>query len=508
MELLKNTIPRYRNCGIRSEAFTESGDAIVSDVNPDVMNIVNTEANLVIREKTLLAGSVKITGEIQAQIYYQAYENEELFVTAAKFPFTHLCDMECGEQDLAVAEVTLLSIQANMLNPRKVNCRAELSLQLELFRPEQYRYLEGIRGGAEEKIQVRSHTVEELVLAGVAQKRVTLADEIRLSGTEMPEGSRILRWDVTWTTEETRVLSKKVMVRGVARIDLTTLSPNGSFVTRAGYPASFSQIVECEEAEVGDRLELRYLPMNTQVRLITKPDGSAALDYDITAEITAMALRHVEYPVLEDVYSTRFEMEVEPCISLLEGEPCPQLLEKPVSETIVTGSPAVRVQDICIKAMAACACCGDASLQAEYYVKVLYETSEGMICAACKRISVEIPAAQACACGCVYTPCADGASGSVDQDGAIRISFRAQLNLSGRSSRETRLVQNCRLDPEKPKQNRRRGSLVLRNVCDGEDVWSIAKAYNTAPDDICSANKLERGTGLEVGRLLIIPFVG
>ena len=77
MELLKNTIPRYRTCGIRSEAFTESGDAIVSDVNPDVMNIVNTEANLVIREKTLLAGSGKVTGEIQAQIYYQAYENEE-----------------------------------------------------------------------------------------------------------------------------------------------------------------------------------------------------------------------------------------------------------------------------------------------------------------------------------------------------------------------------------------------------------------------------------------------
>jgi len=508
MELLKNTIPRYRSCGLRSESFTESGDAIVSDVNPDVMTIVNTEATLVLKEKTVLSGSVKLTGEIHAQIYYLAYESEELFVTAAKLPFAHLCEMECTEQDLAVAEVTLLSVQTNMLNPRKVTCRAELNLQLEICRKEQYQYLEDVRGSADEKIQLKARTVEETVLAGLSQKRVTAADEIRISGNELPEGSRILRWDVSWLTEETKVLSKKVMVRGNARIDLTTLSPTGTFVTRSSYMAAFSQIAECEEAEPGDQVELRYLPMSSQVRLISRPDGASVLDYDLTAEMTVMSLRQVEYQVLEDVYSTVYEMEVEPCMGRLEGRSCPQVLEKTVSEEIPVDSGAVRVQDICIRAGSASAVCGAQSLQADYYVKVLYETAGGLICAACKRVSVDLSVSPECACSCTYTPYAEGASAAVGPDGAVTVSFRALLNLSGRSSTQCGMVKECRLDRERPKEITRRGSLILRTVCAGEDIWSIAKAYNIAPGDIRSANKLEAGMGPEPGQLLIIPFVG
>lgn len=507
MEQLKNIMPRYRSCGQRSEAFTESGDAIVSDVNPDVMTIVNTEGTLILKEKILMSGSIKLTGEIRAEIYYLAYESEELFVTTAKLPFTHLCEMNCTEQDLAQVQVTLLEIQADLLNPRKVTCRAELALQLEVWHKEQYQYLEGLRGSGDEKIQVKSRNLEETALIGLSQKRVTAADELRLSGTEMPEGSRILRCDVVWLTEETKVLSKKVMVRGNARIDLTTLSPNGSFVSRSSYMAPFSQIAECEEAETGDRVELRYQPISSLVRLVTKPDGAAALDYDLTAEMTLLALRQVEYQVLEDAYSTAYEMEVEPCVCRLEGDPCPQTLEKTVSETIPTDSAAVRVQDISIRACSAGAACGDRKLQADYYVKVLYETVDGCICSAVKRISAELPAGEACACNCLYTPCADGASGTVGADGTVTVSFRAVLNLAGRRTNECSLVQNCRLDTERPKQNRQRGSLVLRTVCPGEDIWGIAKAYNTAPEQIRSANKLEPGAGLESGRLLIIPFV-
>jgi len=298
------------------------------------------------------------------------------------------------------------------------------------------------------------------------------------------------------------------MVRGSARIDLTTLSPNGSFVTRSGYMAPFSQIAECEEAEPGDRVDLRYMPLASNLRLITRPDGSSALDYDLTAEMTVLALRKMEYRVLEDAYSTAYEMEVQPCICRLEGQGHPQTLEKTVTEKLPTDCTAVRVQDICIRACSGTAVCGDRAFQADYYVKVLYETADGVICSAGKRISAELSASDDCDCSCIYTPCADGASGVVDPDGGITVSFRAVLTLTGGGGRDCRVISGCCLDTDRPKTAARRGSLVLRTVGEGENVWSIAKVYNTAPEDIRSANKLEQGAEPQPGCLLIIPFVG
>ena len=59
---------------------------------------------------------------------------------------------------------------------------------------------------------------------------------------------------------------------------------------------------------------------------------------------------------------------------------------------------------------------------------------------------------------------------------------------------------------EEREQQETRPSVVLRMTEAGEQIWNLAKQYDSTVEEICAANHLEgQDAELSAGRLLLIP---
>ena len=70
-----------------------------------------------------------------------------------------------------------------------------------------------------------------------------------------------------------------------------------------------------------------------------------------------------------------------------------------------------------------------------------------------------------------------------------------------------RVVSDCRLNKNASKDTAQHPSLIVRTMEKEESVWELAKAYNTSPAILASANKLADEETVAAGRLVLIPFV-
>ena len=68
------------------------------------------------------------------------------------------------------------------------------------------------------------------------------------------------------------------------------------------------------------------------------------------------------------------------------------------------------------------------------------------------------------------------------------------------------MVQNASLLKESPRTNKRKASLVLKYVEEGESLWNTAKLYGSSVKEIEEANSLNPGEALKTGKLLLIPI--
>ncbi len=507
MEQLKNKVRQFEEVFAGSDTIDESLAIIVSDINPDVAQIIGTGASLYVQEKSFSQGMMRMVGSVNCEIFYHSIENEEIFIVPASVPFSYSKEMTgASAGDKCMTDLSLLTAEAKMLNPRKLQVRVQLEASAMLYKSKTVELVEGIIAAKEEGVNTHSERVELELLHEVTEKKMVLADEIRLSAGDFEGQSRIYKTEVDWQIEDKKVLANKIMLRGSASLNLFSFGEDGRFAGQKAYNVPFSQIVECDGVEAGDSAEITFFTMYKECEILRKSDGSAFLNVDLAANLECLVKRRQGVTIISDAYSTAYQMTYEHTMVSPHTSGRDELVCH-AAEVIQTESPAAKVLNVSV-------CCGKVLIKpgdtlacGSCYVTVLYEDTSGCPCTIHKRIGTEVmlPAPAAARC-CAYIKC-EGVGAEVNIDGNIDIEFNAVYRLPCVNAPSYRCMSSCALDPKVPKQRQQRASLILRAAQKNERVWDIAKAYNTTPEEILVANKLTEQGQLTQGKLIIIPFV-
>ena len=231
---------------------------------------------------------------------------------------------------------------------------------------------------------------------------------------------------------------------------------------------------------------------------------------EISVELLAQALTSCkrELTVLEDLYSTSHQVELEKEVlsipqmsgSVIRNLAVRELLEtgsmvrSVVSVRMVTGEMTGREKD------------GALQIEVPAHLCIWYmDDQQKLQCiwknlpAAC-RIDGFVGSGWQCTCelaGDIYaTPTADG----------IEVRFPLEFHVTAYQKQNISAVKSAtrgdlRCFPDGP-----RPSVVLRMVSQGEGIWELAKQYGTTTQKILQANELDSDI-LPVGRMLLIPAV-
>ena len=114
----------------------ETAEAIVPDARPDIWQVLDGQARLLLQRKEAQEGRGEVAGLLKVTVLYQPEGSQGVETMEVTLPFSAAPELpKLTRRGALHAVPRVLSVDVHLLNPRKVLVRVGYSLELEAFQP-------------------------------------------------------------------------------------------------------------------------------------------------------------------------------------------------------------------------------------------------------------------------------------------------------------------------------------------------------------------------------------
>ena len=497
MELQRVTLEGYRGAAQVTFTQEETLESIVPDACPDIARIVSAAGKVLLKDKELGEGTLRLTGTAKVTVLYIPEGEVQARSLEVSIPF------QCARDDPrfragcpVLADIQASSADARTLNPRKMLVRVGLSVWAAAYEQDRKELTAGLSVGEGMGLQKLAVPRKCCVISNVTEKAFSFSDVLRPPASR-PEIEQLLLCRAELGTADAKFIGKKLVLKGDVRLSAVYRSGEGVYQVRFELP--YSQILDIGELpdEAEPEVTVTLKSVDCQAR-----DGELEVSLELLAQAAVWERRSVT--LVSDAYcvgrpidvertpvslctvadrSARREMGRKLCES---GIPAKQVLDCAAAVAGLSGAPAE----------------GGMEFTAQVNVSVIYLSEDDVLCGvetdvpvACR---VEMP--EGCACACRCRPV--GEATAVPVTGGLEVRFEAEFSWTVTRDEQVGMVSGVQLSPVQ--DTAPRPSVVIRRVERGEALWDIAKSCGSTVDDIRAANTLP-GEEAAVGALLLIP---
>jgi len=483
----------------------ETAETIVPDAYPDMQTIVDVEGNITLRSKTAEAGRVSLNGAIAASVVYLPEGEDILRKLELTIPFTAGCDAGDVTDDTRICVmVTLIGIDARMLNSRKALIRADILVEIQGYGDSVIDYAAEIEDEGEAGLQIRREEVEVSFVSQVREKTFAISDEFHLPAGLPPFGE-ILKSQVRLSADDVKNVGNKLIFKGTANIHVMYAAQQTGEPHTAEFSATFSQIMEMEGEADESSYEIALMLTNVYLESGASEGSTLAAELHLVAQ--AVETRRHMLPYISDAYSTRFSLEAGRMEHQLESLEPLQEVGAEVRESVELPVGMVRVVDYSVRTgkVSVSQEGGRLQLKSAVNISAVYLTEESTLTAFNRRF--EAVAEMDLMPHMTYTATVRaGESGQIipSADGA---EIRVPVHFTVRPCRKMRFtaLNALRWDEEHPRDLASLPSVVVFSAEGGESLWHLAKRYCSTEPLIVGANGIGEDAVPYPGQMFIIP---
>ncbi len=502
LEFERDTIVGYETAAEITLRQEETLESIVPDACPDILRIVDVCGQAHLTGKQAKEGMAQVSGAVRAAILYQPEGGGGLRRVEVSLPFT--CQAEAPgltDRGTVFACPRLCAAEARALNPRKVLLRVDLAVDVTACQPVERPVCCGVSDPETGSVCQQQFHGEHYQISAVQEKPFTFSDQLRLQGGQ-GEAPVILSSRAQAVCAEHKLIGSKLIFKGAVELCLLLQEPGGALTTHHE-SLPFSQIMEIAGAgEEGDcQMDVEVV----ELRCESAGDGrEVAVDLELLAQAQVFCRRPVT--ILQDLYSTVYQMEVEnetqSLCKLLEQSVRPQA----VREMLETAGLVRSVVDsrLSVGQVTQAREGEEVVLTAETRLTVLFldenELVQSLQTALPVTCRLACPSQARCACRCLPA----GEVFAAPAAGGVEVRFNVEFHCMTTAIGPVPAVRSAGLGDPRSAGEGERPSVVLRVAVPGEGLWELAKTYGTTTGQILQANELEEGA-LPEGRMLLIP---
>ncbi len=467
-----------------------TSESIVPDAMPDVAGVLDADGVITLRSKETEQGAVSLAASLSVSVLYVPDSGGALQCLAMTIPVELRTDAPGADMDCqTVARVRLRSIDAKMVNSRKLSVRADVDCEATVY---QKRSLE-IASGLEtenEAVHILTKTASASVVADVREKTFVVTDDYPLPAG-LPAVERILSQRVDTVVEDVKYVSGKVVFRGRVRSALVFAGPEGQ-VAAGRYETEFSQIMEVA-TQAEDVLGTVTMQFTGVYFDLPERDGDGQVKAELHLVAQTVCREPKEIAYIADIYSNR---------TVLIGQTGPISVTggvQPISmRQTVTGSAELlgaAGEVLSVSASVGNVTADGGTVRTTVNVRAIVRQDGGGFTAARCRLAAEFTAdlpAGAALQGVTVTTAdvyCSVAGGSLDVRTVL------QMDASAVTARSVMAVTGVTEDQDAFAKLPAAPSVTLARLEPGADMWAVAKKYRSTVEAIAAANG-ERQAGL------------
>ncbi len=485
------------------------GDVIVPDIKPDILKLLQTDAQSVVTDKHINDGCVDIKGKVDlTMLYIPDSEDERIKSITTSFDFDEsIVNRELSASDSAILNSYVERVEVNVVNSRKLKIKVVVAIEYEFIKI--VPLCLAVDTEECENVQIKRETVSVQNSVGVVQCIFDIHEKAEIaSGQESIE--ELLKYDIKISDFEHKPMGEKVILKGTLCISILYISKSG------GIEFSESEIPFTEIVEIENLSESSYCDIALSVgecSVITEEDTDGdmrIIDIEGSVDVSIKAVEDTEVDMIADCYepykSTAVERE-NIMIDEIISRPQTQNTIRDVIE-ITSDMPSVTgVYDVL-----AHPCSLSASItgnrvvcegKIEAFILYISDSAQSPVCS----IKKEIPFSY------MIDDCADGEKLTPKVKAQIRhigyslnaageIELRIVLSLSANIIKQRTIDIISQVSGEE--NSEASGGIIIYFVQKNDTLWNIAKKYSVPIQAIMDFNSLKEET-LKEGTRLLIP---
>ncbi len=495
-------------CKILREAKAEQSvdcDITLPDYCADIKSILRCSIEAGITSQNITGNRITAEGNAVVRLVYLG-ENDCISCFEQNYPLSKYVEMSGITMDVqVVVKAKTAYVNCRAVSPRRVDVHGCVAVLFTALCCEKTAILSSACG---EGYQLKQQTLSTYNCVGCSSKLFEMSEVVPIDeGTKKIKS--VLRSVALPMLSETKVVSNKMLVKGDLQLSLTLCCEDGSIVKRE-HTMPISQIVDCEGVSEGCVCDVKLDVSSLDVQL--KPDENGELnriDAAVSVRSTAYGYQEVNSSALVDAYSIKKDLSLE------KTQICEKKMIASLDEPVLVnssldflGSEVKEILDCwCSDVTAVPSCEGNAvNLSGTVTVCLLYCNNEGKVDFACRQCDYRHQKEFAALGGKLdYEPNVSCTAVSVSGSGAT-LNARIQLNVNGCVFCCNCFEALCNLQESNAPKVNSASSITVYFADKDEQVWDIAKKYNTSPEAVRVRNALV-SDGLEKPTMLIIPTV-
>ena len=275
-----------------------SGDIIVPDIKPDIVNIINANGIPYIYKEDLGNGRIRYDGNIDTYIVYLADNGETRGLQTTLSFSDSFEDGQIKEGCFVKEKISLELIEAKILNERKINIKANVKVKLEIFEKSEMEIASDFNDF--EDVQKLKETLEIKNLIGSNKVKTSIKEDISVySSFQVAE---ILKTSIEIKNIENKISYNKVLAKADADVKVVFLSEDGR-IGEAISTIPVMSFIDIEKVTDSHNCEIDYSIRNMLFKVNSKEQHSIACQVEFEVICNVYETKTID--VIQDMYGIR-----------------------------------------------------------------------------------------------------------------------------------------------------------------------------------------------------------
>lgn len=508
MELIKDIIKIDNRVEFgKFQTFIEA-EAVVPDKKSDVYEIVKTEGYIAIKKIEVTDGKILCRGSFNYNVLYVTDDKNSVSNVDGKIEINEVIEKENVVQDMEYMLFPEVEhMDCTIMNERKIRVGALMNIRGSLFEKQRLEIVKDV--SQVEGIQKHRKEISYQDIVGIEKSESAIRDTITINTEEVQS---IISLNPCVKVKESRVADNKVIVGGVLEINPLACTYDGELVELDKVGIEFTQFVEVAGAYDGMVEEVLLLMSDFNYTFKQNEDSATGiLEVDATVNSKVKVTDEATREVLQDAYSPqkiiKFDQKPIQLNKVLSTKSVNFVVRESIRndnddiqiKEIVSVCPSISIENAYIEN-------GKSYIQGILKVDMLYVPVEGLKLV--YKISEEIPFDHDIeiddltdTAAVFNTVCIERLEVDLGRD-QIDLTIKVKRFIEALDKKSENFI--VKGEDQGVYDLSKAPSIIVYICKEGDNLWNIAKKYNTTENEIAELNDIKAEDPIKAGKCLIL----
>ncbi|HOP11861.1 MAG TPA: DUF3794 domain-containing protein [Oscillospiraceae bacterium] len=487
----------------KPEAHVDS-QAVIPDYLPEVQRVLRSDAEVFVTGRQIAEQKIIVEGNIRFCALYRSPDGE-LCSTNQTTAWRQTIDAAVPPDSAVFVTPRILRCSAQPISSRKIDLFGSFLLETEIKGAKREELLDGVEGA---DVELKKETVSIKRFVSTYNRQFTISEDLELENSR-PSVMKLLCSRLYIADSDFKTVSGRVVVNGDAILEALYLGDVSSSAPHTiKFTIPFSQITELDSTD-NSEIEVSVSVVSYALNVVSQPDGdNRRMSLDLILGITAVNNLIETVDLLFDGYSREFATEAQygnftavtncerfevPCSASGGVDFGEQTIEKVLDTRCTVNSVSLSTDK------------GEVTVFGSVTAVVMASDEDGELSFIEKELEFEQKVNASGEGGELSVKAAVSGSKTVQTGSGMEIRADVAAVVTRCESIDFQLMTDLKVNEEVKKQPPLT-PLVLCFAGTGEDLWEIAKTYNTSTDIIKTQNGIDSDR-LTHDEVLLIPTV-